>query len=254
MMTDFRVVGANRLATWRVGNGPAVVLIHGWLCDHQDMGPLTALLGEDHEVVSLDLRGHGISGAPAHGFAIADFAADVLEVIADLDLGPVLLVGHSLGAAIAVEVGGRAPESVRGIVIVDSQWSLTRPPADLVTSASNVTGEDFAQRRQRSLDFRRALQPGFDFPTPTQPIAAQALNSMLTWDGPSALRACSCPVHAIVADANWPTVEPILPTLADVNDLSVSRVYGTGHWVQLERPDAVANALGELESRCRPAP
>jgi pimeloyl-ACP methyl ester carboxylesterase len=66
------------------------------------------------------------------------------------------------------------------------------------------------------------------------------------------LRTRSCPVHSIVADANWPTVKPILPMLADLDAFSVSRVTGTGHWVQLERADAVADALRALESRCRP--
>jgi pimeloyl-ACP methyl ester carboxylesterase len=246
------VVGQHHIASWREGTGPPVILIHGWLCDHQDMGPLSALIRADHDVVSLDLRGHGVSGTPASGFGLTDFAADVLAVIDQLQLGPALLVGHSLGAAISLDVAVMSPESVRGILIVDSQWTMTRPPADLVASAWNVHGEDFEQRRQRSLGFRRVLQPGLEFPTPPAPVAAEALNSMLSWDGPTALRTRSCPVHSIVADANWPTVKPILPMLADLDAFSVSRVTGTGHWVQLERADAVADALRALESRCRP--
>jgi pimeloyl-ACP methyl ester carboxylesterase len=233
-----QVIGVNQLATWRVGAGRPVVLLHGWLCDHQDMGPLAELLRADHEVVTLDLRGHGVSGTPTAGFGLGDFAADVIEVIERLDLGSALLVGHSLGAAIALEAAIMAPAAVRGVLIVDSQWTMTRPPAELVASASDTAGADFEQRRQRSLGLRRALQPGLEYPTPGQRVAAEAL------------RACPCPVHSIVADANWPIVDPIRPTLADLEAFSVSRVTGTGHWIQLERPDAVAAALRELESRC----
>jgi pimeloyl-ACP methyl ester carboxylesterase len=216
------------------------------------MGPLVERLRDDHEVVTLDLRGHGVSGTPACGFGIADFAADVLELIERLALGPVLLLGHSLGAAIALDVAVRAPGSVRGVLVVDSQWSLTRPPASLVASTRDVQGADFEQRRERSLGLRHALLPGVEFPTPAQPVAAQALNSMMAWDGPAALRARSCPVQAIIADANWPTVAPILPTLADLPEFSVIRVGGTGHWIHVERPEAVADALRDLEARCAP--
>jgi pimeloyl-ACP methyl ester carboxylesterase len=245
-------VGKHHLATWRQGAGAPVLLLHGWLCDHQDMGGLAELIATDHEVISMDLRGHGVSGTPAGGFALADFATDVLEVIEQLRLGPVLLVGHSLGAAIALEVAARAPASVRGVVIIDSQWTMTRPPPELVAAISNVHGDDFEQRRRRSLDLRQALLPGLQFATPGQSIAAEALDSLMGWDGPAALRACSSPVHSIVSDANWPIVQPILPTLADLDSFSVSRVSGTGHWVHVERPEAVSTAVRMLEARCTP--
>jgi pimeloyl-ACP methyl ester carboxylesterase len=246
-------IGPDRLAVWRRGDGPPVVLLHGWLCDHQDMDPLADLLGTDHDVVSMDLRGHGASGTPSAGFGLADFAVDVVTVVEQLELGPVMLLGHSLGAAIALEVAGRAPEVVRGIVIVDSQWTMTRPPAELVAAVWDTAGDDFAQRRRRSLDLRQILMPGRQFPTPGQPVAAEALNALMAWDGPAALRACGCPVHSIVTDANWPTVEPILPTLADLDAFSVSRISGTGHWAHFERPDTVAAALRTLEDVCTPA-
>lgn len=67
----------------------------------------------------LDQRGHGRSGRPASGYGLERFAADAHRVIAALDLGRPLVVGHGWGGLVALELCVRRPEAASGLVFVD---------------------------------------------------------------------------------------------------------------------------------------
>jgi pimeloyl-ACP methyl ester carboxylesterase len=78
------------------------------------VGP--ALAGRGFRVVAVDLRGHGASPRTVAGLSVADLAGDVAETVE----GPVeLLVGHSLGALVSLELVGRRPGFARRLVIED---------------------------------------------------------------------------------------------------------------------------------------
>ncbi|HET9292413.1 MAG TPA: alpha/beta fold hydrolase, partial [Actinomycetes bacterium] len=83
---------------------PLAVLVHGVTSSSRTwwrVGP--ALAGRGFRVVAVDLRGHGASPRTVAGLALADLAADVAETVQ----GPVeLLVGHSLGALVSLELVG----------------------------------------------------------------------------------------------------------------------------------------------------
>lgn len=86
---------------WRLGDGPAVLLVHGWEDDNALWGPLIDMLLEDgRSVVALDLPGHGFSPAEEAGFESA--SAAILAV--GEALGPIVaVVAHSFGCAASVQ-------------------------------------------------------------------------------------------------------------------------------------------------------
>ena len=80
------------------GHGPAVVFSHGWMLggdiwEYQ----VTALLARGFRCIAVDRRGCGLSDQPATGYDFDTFADDLAAVIAQLDLGDITLVGHSMG-------------------------------------------------------------------------------------------------------------------------------------------------------------
>lgn len=96
----------------RFGQEPAaVVALHGWGRTRQDW---QATL-DGFDALALDLPGFGATPAPETGWSTAEYAAWVGEILADLDR-PVL-VGHSFGGRIAVQVAAASPELVRGLVL-----------------------------------------------------------------------------------------------------------------------------------------
>ena len=112
--------GGVRIAYEEAGKGdPAVVLIHPPLGFRSQLGPVFEHLARSHRVLAPDLRGTGASDVPASGYTIGDFAADVVAVCRDAAVDRVVLCGHSLGAAIALDVASIQPDMVAGIVMLD---------------------------------------------------------------------------------------------------------------------------------------
>jgi alpha/beta hydrolase fold len=103
------------------GEGPPVVLIHGWCCDHTFFAPQAANFAQaGHAVTSLDLRGHGRSDKPHQSYPISAFATDVAWVCGALGLSRPVLIGHSMGGIVAFDVACRHPDLPSAVVMLDS--------------------------------------------------------------------------------------------------------------------------------------
>jgi pimeloyl-ACP methyl ester carboxylesterase len=84
------------------GEGETILLVHGWTCNTEYWWQKNIpALAESHNVVALDLRGHGLSGKTNDGHTLEQYAQDVRYLVESLDLTDVTLVGWSMGAAIA---------------------------------------------------------------------------------------------------------------------------------------------------------
>jgi 3-oxoadipate enol-lactonase len=99
--------------------GPPIVLLHGWTAT-ADLnfvvcyGPLARA---GYRVVAIDHRGHGQGIRSRKPFRLADCADDVAALASELDLGPFVPVGYSMGGPVAQLVWRRHPERVRGLVL-----------------------------------------------------------------------------------------------------------------------------------------
>ena len=105
------------LAWRRHGDDPQILLLHGFTDSGHCWAPLIGLLGRD--VITLDARGHGDSDLPDGSFSYADQADDAAQVLDALALGPLVVMGHSMGAFNATTLAGRRPDLVRALVLED---------------------------------------------------------------------------------------------------------------------------------------
>jgi 3-oxoadipate enol-lactonase len=108
------------------GDGPVVVLSHGYLMDSSMFGPQVAALTPEYRVITWDERGHGDTPAPAP-FSYWDSAADVLGLLDHLGIGQAVLGGMSQGGFLSMRVALRSPDRVRALVLIDSQAGLENP-------------------------------------------------------------------------------------------------------------------------------
>lgn len=107
-----------------------VVLLHG-LTDSSACWPtvLPRYAAAGRRVVALDARGHGGTPLPDETFSIGALAADAARALRELDLGPALVVGHSMGGVTAEELALVAPDLVAGLVLEDPAWVGAEPGA-----------------------------------------------------------------------------------------------------------------------------
>jgi magnesium chelatase accessory protein len=109
--------GGLRWHVQEMGHGPTILLLHGTGASTHSWRALAPLLARHFTVVSLDLPGHGFTGTPSSGTgfslpAVADAVAALLEI---LQVKPVLVAGHSAGAAVAARMcldGTIAPDAL----------------------------------------------------------------------------------------------------------------------------------------------
>lgn len=100
-----------------LGNGPPLVLLHGLLGSERFWGAEYDQLATDHRVIAPDLLGFGRSPHPDHGYTADDHADAVAATLDGLGITtPAIIVGHSLGALIALRLAARDPARVTAIV------------------------------------------------------------------------------------------------------------------------------------------
>jgi len=106
---------------------PTLLFVHGWSCDRGYWKNQLDAFAERHQVVAVDLAGHGQSGAGRVAWTMPSFADDVVAVADELHLDRMILIGHSMGGDVIVEAARRLPGRVAGLVWVDVYRTFREP-------------------------------------------------------------------------------------------------------------------------------
>ncbi len=101
------------------GDGPPILLVHGWMGSSYHWRKVIPLLAAAHRVVAIDARGYGESDKPNEGYDGSTIAEDLRQVAKALGLVRPVVVGHDMGALPALLMAAESPESVSGLVYVD---------------------------------------------------------------------------------------------------------------------------------------
>jgi pimeloyl-ACP methyl ester carboxylesterase len=110
------------------GEGHPALLLHGITANARSLDAIRDDLGDRLHLYALDFRGRGLSGSPAAGATIPEHSADTLAAVSALG-GPVHLIGHSLGALVALYLTAARPDLVGRLVLIDAAGDV--PAANL---------------------------------------------------------------------------------------------------------------------------
>ena len=121
----FADIGDVRLFFTDEGDGhPVLLFVHGYTCDSHDWSWQLPYFVASHRVIAVDLRGHGRSSAPEHGYGALDFASDLAGLLDTLKVERVVAFGHSMGGVVVSALAVEHPERVDGLVCVDPAYLL----------------------------------------------------------------------------------------------------------------------------------
>lgn len=165
-MAETRVNGV-RLAYQQLGHGPDLVLVHGLAASRAFwFGAYALPLARHFRVTLYDLRGHGYSERPPHGYDAVTQAQDLAALLDHLRIERCALAGHSYGGAIALEYAARTPQTVERLALLDSKINALQPYQRLSDSPHLTPFEkEIAQQAARdwAIDWDREPQLGLRF-------------------------------------------------------------------------------------------
>jgi pimeloyl-ACP methyl ester carboxylesterase len=138
---------------------PTVVLVHGNGAHARWWDAVAPALVPGWRLVVPDLRGHGESAWPDEpAYHVADFADDLVAVVAALVPGRFALVGHSMGGRVALWYAAHHPDRVRGLGLLDTRLDLVEPEV-----AARYRGRTGGERAGRGYPSREAALAAFRF-------------------------------------------------------------------------------------------
>lgn len=238
--------------TDRGSGGTALVFIHGGLADRAFWAPQIASLSATCRVVAPDLAGHGESGRGRGVWTIAAFAEDVRAVVEALGLRRMVLVGNSLGGAVALEVARLLPGRVLGVIGVDTLHDGTQKVNSAEAHRRAVAfREDFVGTCRAMVDalFHRGTHEELRawaegrMCAMDPEIVARIMEGLAGYDSATAFRAARVPIRAINGDL-WPTHAHLNRTVTP--DFQAVIMTGAGHYPMLERPAEFNDLLLEI--------
>src|SRR5882757_8344537 len=218
-----------------------VVFLHGMGTDslasfYLTMAPPVAAAGIN--VISYDLRGHGKTDRPARGYTIADFVADLEDLLDQLNVDqPVDLVGNSFGGTLAFSYAAKHPSRVRSIVCIESE-PATEVWASKMTEILDHTVKFLAVEESYdwieanfSAHHRRLARMAADRILTTSIAQEVPLGPLLTLDDIAAIR---CPVLSILGSNGYQADD--LDALTSLLPNGEVHVFdGQGHSVLVEQ-------------------
>ncbi len=116
--TRFRTIHGHRRAYVRAGRGPALLFIHGIGDSAATWAGILPRFAERHTVIAPDLLGHGQSDKPRGDYSIAGYASGMRDLLGVLGIERATVIGHSLGAGVAMQFAYQFPERCERIVLV----------------------------------------------------------------------------------------------------------------------------------------
>lgn len=201
--------------------------------------------------VAVDWRGHGRSPASAASeFNIPTLAADVVTTAKAIGLRRFVLVGHSLGAAVALEVAASHPAQVAGLLLVDPSGDFRLVPEEMIAPFfAGLDGDTYALTIE---GYWHSIMAGGNTAVQTRLLAdlratpretvVGALRALRQYDPLPALQRYPRRMRTVITPANDDpsSLHQLYPKLP------VTRVEGVGHWLQLDKPEAFNQILDDF--------
>lgn len=249
--------GVSLAYTDQGSGGPTLVFLHGWCGDRAHWREQVDVFAADQRVVTLDLGGHGASGARRDTWSLDVLAGDVVALAEALELADMVLVGHSMGAPVALLAAARLHGRVHGVVGIDSLHDVDfEIPGEMWERQVDAFKGDFGGTLDTFVEAMFHASASDELVEETKlamsltapAVALPLFESFRAFDPAAALAGAGVPVRCI--NAAMP------PTNVNGNrrhaDFDAVTIADTGHYVMLEQPAALNQALRDILPTLRP--
>jgi pimeloyl-ACP methyl ester carboxylesterase len=183
------------------GNGRPLILLHGGLGSGEMFGPVLPLLAERHQVVAVDLQGHGRTADIDRPIDIRLMAGDIAALIDHLRLATPDVVGYSLGGGVALQTAAQYPTKVRRLVMVSANLrpDAIYPEMRAQQGQVNAAAVEFMKDTPMYQLYQRVAPRPEDFPRLLTKIGE---SMSIDFDFTEEVRGLQMPTLVVAADAD----------------------------------------------------
>jgi 3-oxoadipate enol-lactonase len=245
-----------------------LLLLHGLGSSTLDWEYQIPALAAEYRVIVMDLRGHGRSDKPNERYSIGGFTKDVVALIEHLQLGPVHLIGLSMGGMIGFQLGVDRPELLKSLTIINSgpevkvrsprdgvelakRWTLSRL-FSLEAIAKVLSQKMFPKPEQTELRLKIQRR----WPRNDKRAYLASLDAIIGWGVREYLARITCPTLVVSGDRDY---TPATLKAAYVKQMPNARlvvIEDSGHATPMDQPAAfnalLLSFLKEVESGSAP--
>jgi len=232
------------------GGTPPLLFVHGWSCDHSFFSPQFEHFRQSHQVVAVDLRGHGASDKPDQDYTMAAFADDVAWLCEQIHLRKPVIIGHAMGGLVAIDLAAHYPDLPAAIVTLATPVLLTEAACDQLLPVVAALRTPAYRRAQRQMVEQGLFLPTDDparkahildrMSSAPQQVMASAFEHTVAYYRTMPIAACRVPWLALFA--SW--VPDVAQLRALCPHVMTGQTVGAGAFHQLEVP-AQVNAMIE---------
>ena len=217
-------------------SGCPLLFLHGTGCDASDWIPVIERLPSEQRCIAPDFRGHGRSAVPTQPFTLADLAGDVLCLAGYLGIQELVIVGHSLGGMVAMEVAQRSSDVV-GLVLLEGWTSLSTAGSAFAPGRfyGSLSETAIAQIQRKSEGTRNRFQ---------SEIWHDFWESVKNFDAYTYLQHASIPIYEVFGSMGRNDLTE--DKLRIPSNPNIRRVWipNTGHYLPHECPAEITKIVG----------
>jgi pimeloyl-ACP methyl ester carboxylesterase len=226
-----------------------LLFLHGWNAASEVWEPIVERLAQNHRTIALDLRGFGSSNKAPGPFRVETFADDLSALLMAAELDPLVVVGHSMGAAVAQRFAIDRPDAVEGLVLIapvpaggydvspklDAMFrTLPGNPEAISAWLSRLT------YREPPPEVRKLLRDVASRVAPE--VALESYESWSTLDFADEAATIATPTLVVAPERDRPEfAREKVADLIDGSDFEVLRE--AGHYAILEQPERIARHI-----------
>lgn len=235
------------------GSGAPVLFLHGNWASCGWWEPLLALLPTGFRGFAPDMRGRGKTQGPDNDYSLASLAHDILTFADALRVKRFHLVGHSLGAGVAMQLALDHGDWVASITAVAPPWVDGMPPAANSAERQQMLKANFdmfsmalkalAPTAPDDAFWRRLVTEGH---AQRLEAALGAIEGLAAWAPGDSLRAIACPKLVIAGENDILVTPPVATRAAEALGASLTIIPGVGHSPNIEAPHVCMELLLEL--------
>lgn len=244
------------------GEGHTIVLIHGLFGNLDNLGLLARTLKEDYQVLSVDLRNHGLSfHSDCHNYQA--LAQDVADLLNQLDIQQVSIIGHSMGGKVAIKLSELIEDRVERLIVLDmAPVKYQQNRHDNVFSGLKAVEQQKPSNRKQAMEI---LSQHIELEGVRQFLGKSLYNdgdhvawrfnvahlfdnyhNILDWQ--PIKRIATLTLFIKGGDSDYLTVEHQPEIQAQFSQAKAHVIANTGHWLHAEKPAEVLRAIKKFLS------